>query len=178
MRSAVLLAALLLSACASLKHQDAEVREGDLRLTGKLSVQVDADDGNPEGHKTGGSGAFELIGGPAAGQLELSTPLGSLVARASWNRNEAILKTPDAERVYFDLDALTREMLGEPIPVAALFDWMRGRAWPDAPSTSLENGFEQLGWRIDLSRFADGVLIATRKAAPTVTLRTRIEKQT
>ncbi len=68
-------------------------------------------------------------------------------------------------------------MLGEPMPVAAPLDWMRGRAWPDAPNTALENGFEQLGWRIDLSRFADGVLIATRIAAPTVVLRARIEKQ-
>ena len=177
MRLGIFLAAVLLSGCASLKHQDAEVREGDLRLTGKLSVQVDAEDGSPDGKKRGGSGAFELIGGPSAGQLELSTPLGSLVARASWTRDEAVLKTPDAERVYFNLDALTREMLGEPIPVAALFDWMRGRAWPDAPSTPMENGFEQLGWRIDLSRFADGVLIATRTAAPTVVLRARIEKQ-
>jgi len=173
-----LLLAVLLSGCASLKHQEAEVREGDLRLSGKLSVQVDAEDGSPDGRKRGGSGAFELIGGPVAGQLELSTPLGSLVARASWNKDQVLLKTPDGERSYADLDALTREMLGEPIPVAALFDWMRGRAWPDAPSTPLDAGFEQLGWRIDLTRFADGVLIATRTAAPTVVLRARIEKQT
>ena len=176
MKWSLLLAAVLLSGCASLKHQDAEVREGDLRLTGKLSVQVDADEGSPDGQKRGGSGAFELIGGPAAGQLELSTPLGSLVARASWSRDEASLKTPDGERLYPDLDALTREMLGEPIPVTALFDWMQGRAWSREPSTKLENGFEQLGWRIDLSRFADGILIATRIAAPVVVLRARIEK--
>ena len=172
MRWALLLVAVLLSGCASLKHQDAEVREGDLRLTGKLSVQVLEDDGG----RKGGSGAFELLGSPATGQLELSTPLGSLVARASWSSEQVLLKTPDGERSFADLDALTREMLGEPIPVAALFDWMQGRAWPDVPSSPVEGGFEQLGWRIDLRRFADGVLIATRLAAPTVTLRARIEK--
>ena len=173
MRLAALIAALLLSGCANLKHQDATVHEGDLRLSGRLSVQVSGDETRKG---TGGTAAFELAGGPAAGQLELSTPLGSLVARANWSDRQVVLRTPDGERSFEDLDSLTREMLGEPIPVAALFDWLQGRAWPQAASVPVEGGFEQLGWRIDLSRFPDGLLVATRSAAPTVTLRARIEK--
>jgi outer membrane lipoprotein LolB len=165
--------AALLGGCASLTHQVAQTREGDLHLSGKLSVQVEGD-GERKG--TGGSAAFELSGGPSAGQLELSTPLGSLMARATWSEGEALLRTTKGERRFDDLDALTRELLGEPIPVAALFDWLQGRAWPQAGSAATDAGFEQLGWRIDLSRFADGVLIATRIAAPQVILRARIEK--
>lgn len=175
MRLGLLIAALLLSVsgCANLKHEEATVHDGDLRLSGRLSVQVS---GDATRKGTGGTAAFELAGGPAAGQLELSTPLGSLVARANWSPTQVVLRTPNGEREFDDLDSLTREMLGEPIPVAALFDWMQGRAWPQAASVPVEGGFEQLGWRINLSGFADGLLVATRSAAPTVTLRARIEK--
>lgn len=143
------------------------------RISGKLSVQVQ-DALDPEQRK-GGGGSFDLLGNARAGQFELSTPLGGLVARASWNDSEVLLVTPQGSRAFPDLDSLSREMLGETIPVAALFGWLQGRAWDGAPSTPLKDGFDQLGWRIDLSRFGDGILNATRSYAPVVTLRARIE---
>jgi len=167
-------AALVLSGCASLKHQQASVGEGDLHLSGRLSVQVA---GAVGGKASGGNGAFELSGQPKAGQLELSTPLGSLVARAVWRDGDVRLQTPEDERRFDDLDALTREMLGEAIPVAALFDWLQGRPWPQAAHTAQgTTGFEQLGWEIDLSRFGEGLFVASRKAEPAVTLKARIDK--
>lgn len=88
-----------------------------------------------------------------------------------------VLQTPSEERRFDDLDALTRELLGEAIPVAALFDWLRGRPWPQAPSTALAGaGFSQLGWQIDLSQFNDGLVLAQRSTAPAVTLRARLER--
>ncbi|WP_077036551.1 outer membrane lipoprotein LolB [Pelomonas sp. KK5] len=171
-RIAALFAALLLAGCASLKHEAAPVGDGDLHLSGRLSVVVA---GQAGGRASGGNGAFELTGQPKAGQLELATPLGSLVARAIWRDGDVRLQTPEDERRYQDLDALTREMLGEAIPVAALFDWLQGRPWPQAATTPAEGGFEQLGWRIDLSRFGEGLIVATRRAEPAVTLKARID---
>ena len=171
----MLLAAAALSGCASLKHQAPPPAEGDLHLTGRLSVQVA---GNAGGKASGGNGAFELIGQPGAGQLELSTPLGSLVARAIWRDGDVRLQTPEDERRFDDLDALTREMLGEAIPVAALFDWLQGRPWPQAasvPGAAGSKGFEQLGWQIDLSHFSEGLIVATRAKEPMVTLKARID---
>ncbi len=170
----------LLGGCASLKPQPKPVAAaGDLILSGRLTVQVAGDAG---GRNAGGNVGFELIGNPQAGQLELSTPLGSLVARASWRDGEVKLQTPEDERRFEDLDALTRELLGESIPVPALFDWLRGRPWPQAASKPLPSastapgaGFEQLGWQIDLSRFSEGLIIATRPADPVVTLRARLD---
>jgi outer membrane lipoprotein LolB len=177
MSFSLLLGALLLGGCASLKHQTAPVAAGDLHLSGRLSVQVA---GVAGGKASGGNGAFELTGQPKAGQLELSTPLGSLVARAVWRDGDVRLQTPEDERRFEDLDALTREMLGEAIPVAALFDWLQGRPWPQASSVLGENGgkagFEQLGWQIDLAHYAEGLIVATRRAEPAVTLKARIEK--
>lgn len=176
MRALLLACSLaLLSACTTLHQKPAQTAAaGDLHFSGRLSVQVAGGNG---GKATGGNAAFELTGQPAAGQLELSTPLGSLVARATWRAGEVLLQTPEDERRFEDLDALTREMLGEAIPVAALFDWLQGRPWPQAAHQSVPGGFEQLGWKIALDQFAEGLIVATRRAEPVVTLRARIEKQ-
>ncbi|MCV2366565.1 outer membrane lipoprotein LolB [Roseateles oligotrophus] len=167
-------ASLLMAGCASLAPKPANiVAEGDVRISGRLSVQV----AGSSGRASGGNAGFELSGNPRAGQLELSTPLGSLVARASWGPEIATLQTPEAERSFADLDGLTRELLGEAIPVAALFDWLRGRPWPQVHNEPMAEGlgFSQLGWQIDLARFQEGLIIATRKAEPLVTLRARVE---
>lgn len=165
----------LLAACAGLVPRQQPLAEGDVHLSGRLSVQV-AGDGI--GTAQGGNALFDLSGNPAAGQLELSTPLGSLVARAIWQDGEVILQTPGKERHFDDMDALTRELLGEAIPVAALFGWLRGAPWPQRHSHALADGqgFEQMGWRVDTSRFEEGLIIASRSAEPSVTLRARIER--
>jgi outer membrane lipoprotein LolB len=169
-----LLIALFLSGCASLEQAPLAIKsEGDIALSGRLSVQV----AGSNGRATGGNAGFDLTGNPAAGRLELSTPLGSLVARASWNAQGLVtLQTPDSERQFENLDALTRELLGEAIPVAALFDWLQGRPWPQAASQPLTPGpgFSQLGWRIELAGLEQGAIVATRVAEPLVTLRARI----
>ncbi|HEX2011156.1 MAG TPA: outer membrane lipoprotein LolB [Roseateles sp.] len=172
--AASLALAVFLGGCANLQREaPPEAIEGDLRLSGRLSVQV-----NGATRTEGGNAAFELLGSPAAGRLELSTPLGSLLARARWSGTEVTLQTPGEQRRFEDLDALTREMLGEAVPVAALFDWLRGRPWPRAASAPLKapaQGFAQLGWQIDLSRSGDGLIVATRPAEPAVTLRARLD---
>jgi outer membrane lipoprotein LolB len=68
--------------------------------------------------------------------------------------------------------------LGEQVPLTALFSWLRGRAWPGAVSVARADGapgFEQLGWQIDLERWADGAVQAERMAPPVITVRARVE---
>lgn len=166
--TALLTAALALSGCAQLPRTAAPATT-ESRLGGRISVTIAGDVHN---RGTGGAASFELFGGPQAGRLELTSPLGSLVARASWQPGQATLQTPNDERRFDNLDALTREMLGEPVPVAALFDWLQARPWPAAPHEKTANGFEQLGWRIE-PRLPS--LVATRLAAPVVTLRAKLE---
>jgi outer membrane lipoprotein LolB len=62
------------------------------------------------------------------------------------------------------------------LPLAALFDWLRGRPWPRAASQERPGGFEQLGWTVDLSRRTEGWLLARRLAAPEVTVRLRLDE--
>ena len=175
-RSAALLAALLVSACASVPKPTEEAIAGDT-LTGRLAVRVDAVEG---GAARSMSAAFELQGGPQAGRLNLSTPLGSVLAQARWSPGAVVLATPEGERRFADLDALTREVLGESLPVAALFDWLRGRPWPGAASipngAPSEPGFEQLGWVVNLARFDEALIDARRARAPAVTVRAKVDR--
>lgn len=144
-------------------------------IQGRLSVKVEALADQAERSETA---AFELRGGTDRGELRLSTPLGSLVAVAAWAPGLVTLTTPQG-RYHFDtLAELARRSLGEELPLQALPDWLQARPWPEAPhrADGSGSGFEQLGWRIDLTRFTDGLLVAQRDAAPAVTLRVRLER--
>jgi outer membrane lipoprotein LolB len=124
------------------------------------------------------SAAFELSGDARTGALVLTSPLGSTMAQARWTPGEALLETPGTQTRYPDLDTLAERALGERVPLAALFDWLRGRPWSGAPSTALPNGepgFMQIGWRVGLARYAEGSVDAHRDAAPAVTVRARLE---
>ena len=141
--------------------------------SGRLSVRVDA---NAALAARSFSASFDLRGSGEHGELRLTSPLGVRVATAIWAPGIARLTTHDGETVFNDLDALAQSALGEPLPLAALPDWLAGRPWPKATSQTTDAGFDQLGWRLNLSRLADGFVDAVRTALPTVTLRARIER--
>lgn len=173
-RWAALSTALAMAACASVPQVNAPETEG--MLSGRLAVRVEAADGAAARSE---NAAFELLGTAQTGRLNLSTPLGSVVAQARWSPGSVVLATPQGERAFADLDALTREALGESVPVAALFDWLRGRPWPGAASavsiSPAAPGFVQLGWAVSLARFDQGWVIASRERAPTVTVRAKLD---
>ncbi|MDE2612248.1 MAG: outer membrane lipoprotein LolB [Burkholderiales bacterium] len=177
---ASLLAVLaVLEACASAPRTSGEW------LAGRLSLSVAALDAQPARNVTA---AFELRGDGTRGDLHLFTPLGTQIAAASWAPGLATLATADGERSFADLDALaigafgalgtsgTSGPPGAQVPLAALPDWLGGRAWPGAPSTANESGFDQLGWHVDLSRRADGRIVARRAAPPAVELRVQLDR--
>lgn len=170
---AILMAGLL-SACAT-RQPPVSGPGFDESLSGRMSVRVAASGTAAERAVTV---AFELRGEPEAGQIDLSTPLGSVVAQAKWSPGEVVLFTPQGERRFADLDSLSRETLGEAVPVAALFDWLRGRPWPGTASQSnpMGKGFSQLGWEVDLARFAESQVVARRAQAPAVTVRAVLDR--
>ena len=171
--TAWLVAASLVGGCASVGQR---APQGAETISGKLSVRVDASASVPARSE---SGNFELKGTPDDGQLNLSSPLGTVLAQARWSGQRAWLTTSQGETAYPDLDSLTQEMLGERLPVAALFDWLRGRAWPGAGSqantATAGPGFQQLGWSVDLTRFSEGWISARRAHPPVVVVRARVD---
>ena len=173
-RLAVAGAVSFLTACATVSPSG--VTTTGESLSGRLSIRVEADGATQARSLTA---AFELNGSPDAGRLDLSTPLGSVLAQARWSPREVVLATPRGESRFQDLDALTREALGESLPVPALFDWLHGRPWPGAASVPAASGagFEQLGWAVDLERFDDALVTARRDSPPPVMVRIKLDRR-
>jgi Outer membrane lipoprotein involved in outer membrane biogenesis len=166
--AAVLLPAVLLAGCAQAPRASALEA-----LAGRLAVQVEAFNNSPA---RSFSAAFELQGTAERGSLQLTSPLGTVLARAQWLPGEARLQTSQGETLGASLDALSERLLGEPMPLAALIEWLHGRPWAGAPVQQLPDGFEQMGWRIDLSRFSEGVLVAQRPQLPVIGVRARLDQ--
>jgi outer membrane lipoprotein LolB len=172
--AAWLVAAVLLGGCAT--SPPPATRAASDTLAGRMTVRVDATAGSAARSVTA---VFDLQGGPQQGKLDLSTPLGTVLAQARWAPGRVALVTSQGERTFANLDDLTREVLGESLPVAALFDWLRGRPWPGAPSTPTvppgERGFRQLGWVVSVARFDEGWISAQREQAPAVVVRAKLD---
>lgn len=158
-----------LAACATPGPREPEL------LSGRLAVQVA---GGHDSAARGFSGSFELRGDARRGSLDLSGPLGSAAVRAQWSENRITWDDGRQRRSVDSLETLAREALGEELPLAALFDWLRARPWPGATSLPRADGlqgFRQLGWVIDSGQAAEGLLMAERTAAPRITLRIRLD---
>ena len=115
--------------------------------SGRMSVQVF------ESPPQTTSGSFELAGTPVAGELILLNPLGNIVARVQWDAHRATITQGNETRQADSLDALVQELLGTPLPIAALFDWMNGKET------------QAQGWIADLSAHSEGKIFA-RRATP------------
>ena len=135
-----------LTACVQLP-QASGGDAGKAVWSGRLSLQVQSD---PPQSFTGG---FELKGSPASGELVLNSPLGNTLLAARWSPVEAVLYSSGQARSFSSIDALIEQSTGAALPVAALFDWVGGKA------TSLN------GWTADLQKQAEG-RISARRSSP------------
>ena len=166
---AALGAAALLAACATPRPPAAEGPTLEERLSGRLAIRVEGD------ARRSFNAIFDLVGTAERGRLGLSTPLGQQVAQAEWSPRQVSLRSREGERLYPDLGSMAADALGEPLPLEALFDWLRGRPWPGSTSTPAPGGFEQLGWLVNVSREPEGWVEARRLAAPVVTVQVRLD---
>jgi outer membrane lipoprotein LolB len=163
-----------LAGCVSPAPKPAGMLELPPPMTGRLLVKVDA---GPQSPAQSMSASFELSGDEFHGQLVLLSPLGTRVADARWAPSGVSLSSTEGVREYPDLPALARDALGENVPIAALTHWLAGRPWPEAPSTPTANGFTQLGWAIDLSRWTEQAQVEARRAEPpAVLVRARVDR--
>ncbi len=134
---------------------------------GRISLKIDAADAQALGPPQGQffSAGFELKGDAQSGELTLSSPLGGIVAALSWTPATAQLSTNGETRRFESLDALIRQATGAAIPIPSLFAWLSGQ------------DIQTVGWRADLSRFADGRVVARRTdPVPTAELRVVLER--
>ena len=94
--------------------------------------------------------------------LELSSPLGTTVARIEIEPGGARATGAQMQEVRgADADALTEKLLGWPLPVSGLADWIEGRPVPSRPAHVEREGgrivlLEQDGWTIRLPEYFEG----------------------
>lgn len=167
-RRGALIALVALGGCASMQPQALPPD-----LAGRLAVRVEASAQTPS---RSFSADFDLRGNADRGALRLTGPLGATLAEVRWQPGRAELADGQGTRTFNTLDAMAQDLFGEPLPLVALIDWLRGRPWAGAPNVQRDDGFDQLGWRIGLGEFAEGLLQATRDSAPAVSVRARLEK--
>jgi len=142
-----------LAACAQAPVRPPPVA-GVQSWSGRLALQVE--DARAQSFAAG----FELTGDAQAGEMKLTNPLGGILAVLAWAPGTATLRAGSDTRQFASVDALAAHVTGTPIPVAALFDWLRGVHTP-VP-----------GWEADLSQLAQGRLRARRnEPLPTADLR-------
>jgi outer membrane lipoprotein LolB len=155
-------------------------------IAGRLAVRSEP---MPGRDARSASGQFELSGSPAHGQLVLTSPIGTVVARATWSApSETGVTAPGAPvdieleadgrtRRFDNFDDLTEAALGQSLPLAAMFDWLAGRPWPHSPAAfdADRGAFEQLGWRVDRSRLESDGLVAADRPLPPPALHVRVK---
>jgi outer membrane lipoprotein LolB len=147
-RAVVLMMIFVLAGCATPPRPSGPVDAQTGPWSGRLALKVQDKPGDSF------SAGFELKGNARAGELALYSPLGGTLALLSWEPGAATLRTGNDTRQFPSVDALVAQVTGATVPVAALFDWLRGLDTQVA------------GWTPDLSQLAQG-RVAARRSQPT-----------
>lgn len=147
---------LLLAGCAAPSFESDGLKVIEQRQ-GRFSIQTQSLNQPPDA--TQGSFVWRKL---ARGwQLDLNTPLGATLARLTITPMGATLEQPDAStRRAESGQALLSEILGAPVPLDALEDWIEGRVRDDGTITDMVRdsegrvvSFKQLGWQVGFDRY-------------------------
>lgn len=156
-RRSLLVAALpaaLLAACATPRSGVERAPSQPEHWSGRLSLVVQTTP--PEQFYA----SFDLTGTADAGQLALTSPVGSTIALLQWSPGRAVLRQGGQARQYASLDELAAAVTGTAIPIRSLFAWLHGENVTVA------------GWSADLEKLAQGRISAQRHhPAPAARLR-------
>lgn len=103
------------------------------------------------------SASFELLGNTEIGQLTLISPIGTTLAQASWAPGHAELRQGNLLQTFIDMNEMTTALNGSPLPLAAMFSWLRGHP------------LEVDGWVAQLDQLNTGRIYASRTHPEPVT---------
>lgn len=153
--------AMLLVGCATPQSPARQATSADFERSGRFAVAVEYFGGKRDAVQ----GGFSWLDQGRRLVLDLRNPMGSTLARVQVDASGALLVRSNGEREHAPHpDALVEQVLGSPVPVAGLRDWLHGRTG-GAPgdATGLQrdsegrlSSFNQDGWRVQLSRY-DGL---------------------
>lgn len=146
--------------CAQLPDKPVPPVQASGPWSGRLHLQID----DPEAPQSFAA-HFELQGNAQQGALELTTPLGTTLARLQWQPGHATLETGAQTQTAGSLESLVEQAVQTAIPVQAMLAWLNGLQ-ASAP-----------GWLADLGSLDQGRLTATRHTPlPGATLRIVLDR--
>lgn len=119
---AALMSSLLIAGCSVTTSAEGDIYSKSDIWSGRLSLRTLGD--APDNWVV----SFVLRGTAERGHLTLLSPLGSTLARAHWTPGLAELEQGGSTRAYANLQELTTAISGSPLPVAAMFSWLKGES--------------------------------------------------
>jgi outer membrane lipoprotein LolB len=131
MRAAALLCAAFLAACT---HVEIKPPQGALEfsLSGRIAARYGGESF---------TGNIRWRHARDGDELLISAPTGQGVAQIVRQGEAVLLKTAEPREYRAnDAEALTERVLGFPVPIQGLADWVRGRPSPD---------LESRGWKVE-----------------------------
>lgn len=147
---ALLLGLLLLAGCVSVPPSRVGVPPRDALdsfvLEGRFSLYQES---------KSYSGRMSWTHTGARSEMLLSSPFGQGIAEIVTDERGARMTLSDGKvHAASDAETLTKNVLGYPLPLALLADWVRGRAGPGETRLDALGRLEHLrhdGWRVDYS---------------------------
>ncbi|MYN13453.1 lipoprotein localization factor LolB [Pusillimonas sp. TS35] len=157
--SAAGLAALALAGCATpppISESGAATQQAVFERTGRFAINVSYANGQRDALQ----GGFAWLDNGRRLVLDLANPVGSTLARVEVTAGLArVTRSDGSVEEAANADALVEQVLGSPLPVSGLRDWLRGRTG-DGVVNSLKRdaggqpgSFTEDGWRVRLSRY-------------------------
>jgi outer membrane lipoprotein LolB len=128
-----------------------------LALDGNLSVNYVRD-----GKRESISGKFQWRQDGSRTDVELASPLGQTIATIAVTPEQAVLKEgSNPPRTAPDVDALSTQVLGWPLPVSGLRDWLQGHAVAEggqrfAASPASNKVVTRDGWELTFVSWQEG----------------------
>jgi outer membrane lipoprotein LolB len=137
------------------------------RHVGRLSLVVEPQPGSLEPAQAF-SGAFELRGNAQIGEMDLLSPLGSIVLQLRWTPAGATLIRGQERSQHASAQSLLQQATGASIALADLFAWLHAKANRVEP-VRYDN------WMLDLSAREQGRIVARREQPSRAELRIVLE---
>jgi outer membrane lipoprotein LolB len=157
-RVLLLVAALLVAACAELQPRRPEVTF-EFELAGRIAVRY---------RDESSSGNIAWRHGVSEDEVLITTPLGQGVARIV-RIGDAVTLTDAEGRDHraSDAEALTEQVLGFRLPLAGLAEWVRARPGPGPSEVRKDESgriveLEQSGWKIEYQDWQEDRRLPTR----------------
>jgi len=154
------LAMLVLVGCAA-PTSPQSTRSDFFTRQGRFAIQSQQVNGTTDAVQ----GGFNWVDQGSKLTLDLTSPMGSTLARVQVSANESVLTQSNGQQVHAKTpDELMLIAIGQPVPVLGLREWMAGRLAPQGnraiPASDVVNNeqgrlsaFTQDGWRVELSRY-------------------------